>query len=131
MNTTIYLHGKAVRVELTGAAVRALTERSVPLFAELQLIFGCLIAKRLRFSDEACAEAVAVSPKLSVWFRPARYEKSCGFSEIDDGAVASEFPLAVERGRFVPDAVRIDHRAGKWLGDFSYSTHLFQAKRTA
>ena len=34
MNTTIYLHGKAVRVELTGAAERALAERTAPLFAE-------------------------------------------------------------------------------------------------
>lgn len=131
MNTTIYLHGKTVRVELTGAAERALAERSVPLFAEVQLIFGCLIAKRVWFSDAACAEAVAVSPKLSVWFRPARYDKSCGFGEIDGGAVASEFPLAVERGRFVPDVVRIDHRAGKWLGDFTYSMDVFHAKRTA
>jgi hypothetical protein len=131
MNTTIYLYGKAVRVELTGAAVRALDKRDAPLFAELQLIFGCLIAKRVWFRDEANKEAVAVTPTLSVWFRPVRYDKSCGFSEIDGGAVASDYPLAVERGRFVPDVVRIDHRAGNWLGDFTYSMDVFGAKQTA
>ena len=131
MNTTINLHGKPVRVELSGAAERALARRAVPLFAEIQLIFGCLIAKRVWFHDEVCAEAVAVTPTLSVWFRPVRYDKSCGFGEIDNGAVASDYPIAVERGRFVPDVVRIDHRAGKWLGDFTYSMVVFCAQHTA
>jgi hypothetical protein len=131
MNTTIYLHGKPVRVDLTGAAERALAGRIAPLVAEVQLIFGCLIAKRVWFRDQANKEAVAVTPKLGVWFRPVRYDKSCGFEEIDNGAVASDYPLAVEPGRFVPDVVRIDHRAGKWLGDFTYSMEVFVVKRTA
>lgn len=131
MNTTINLHGKPVRVELSGAAERALARRTVPLFAEVQLIFGCLIAKRVWFRDEANKEAVVVTPTLSVWFRPVRYDKSCGFGEIDNGAVASDYPLAVERRCFVPDVVCIDHRAGKWLGDFTYSTDAPHAKRTA
>ncbi len=131
MNTTIYLHGKPVRVELSGAAERALALRAAPLFAEVQLIFGCMIAKRVWFRDEASPEVVAVTPKLSVWFRPVRYDKSCGFGEIDNGAVASDYPLAVERRRFVPDVVRIDHRSGKWLGDFTYSMDVFRAQEAA
>jgi hypothetical protein len=131
ISTTIILHGKPVRVELTGAAERALAQRTAPLFAEVQLIFGCLIAKRVWFRDEACAEAVAVTPTLSVWFRPVRYDKSCGFGEIDGGAVASDYPLAVERVCFVPDVVRIDHRAGNWLGDFTYSMDVFRAQGAA
>jgi len=131
MNATICLHGKPVCVELTSAAERALARRTAPLFAEVQLIFGCLIAKRVWFRDEPSAEAVAIAPKLRIWFRPVRYEKSCGFAEIDNGAVASEYPMAAERGRFVPDVVRIDYRAGKWLGDFTYSMDAFRARKTA
>ncbi len=128
MNTTICLHGKAVRVELSAVADRALAQRNEPLYVEIQLIFGCMIAKRVWFRDATVNEAVPVIPKLSVWFRPARYEKACSFDDIDGGAVASDFPMAVDRKRFVPDALRIDYRAGKWVGDFTYSIDTFRAQ---
>ncbi len=120
MNTTIYLHGKPVQVELSTPAERALSRRTTPLFAEVQLIFGCMIAKRVWFREEAVDGAVAVTPQLNVWFRPARYAKACSFDAIDNGAVASDYPLVAERRRFVPDRLRIDYRAGKWIGDFTY-----------
>ncbi len=131
MNTTIQLYGKPVRVELTTAAERALDKRAEPLYTEVQLIFGCMVAKRVWFRDEANKDAVPVTPKLSVWFRPARYEKACSFDEIDNGAVASDFPMAVNRKGFVPDVVHIDYRAGKWVGDFTYSMDVFRAQKTA
>ena len=131
MNTTIYLHGKAVCVELSAAAERALARRSTPLYAEVQLIFGCMIAKRVWFRDESVKGAVPVVPNLSVWFRPARYEKACSFDDIDAGAVASDFPMAVDRKGFVPDALRIDYRAGKWVGDFTYSMDVFRVQNAA
>ena len=128
MISTIRLHGKPVRVELSAAAERALARRTQPLFAEVQLIFGCMIAKRVWFRDEADKNAVPVTPKLSVWFRPARYEKACSFDDIDSGAVASDFPLVVDRKGFVPDVLRIDFRGGKWAGDFTYSMDIFRAQ---
>jgi hypothetical protein len=131
VNATIQLHGKPVRVELSAAAERALTKRTEPLYAEVQLIFGCMVAKRVWFSDKANKDAVPVNPKLSVWFRPARYEKACSFDEIDSGAVASDFPMAADRKGFVPDVVHIDYRAGKWLGNFTYSMDIFRAQNTA
>lgn len=131
MKTAIQLYGKPVQVELSAAADRALSRRAAPLFAEVQLIFGCMVAKRVWFHDEANQGAVPVTPKLSVWFRPARYEKACSFDDIDNGAVASDFPMAVDRMRFVPDVVRIDYRAGKWIGDFTYSMDIFRAQGAA
>ena len=130
MNTTIQLYGKPVRVELTAAAERALAKRAEPLYAEVQLIFGCMVAKRVWFRDEANKDAVSVTPKLSVWVRPARYEKACSFDEIDNGAVASDFPLAVDRKGFVPDVVHIEYRAGKWVGNFTYSMNVVRAQNT-
>jgi len=128
VNATIQLYGKPVRVELTAAAERALAQRSAPLYAEVQLIFGCMIAKRVWFSDETVTGAISVTPKLSLWFRPARYEKACSFDEIDSGAVASDFPMAADRKGFVPDVVRIDHRAGKYVGDFTYSMEFCRSQ---
>ena len=131
MNTTIQLYGKPVRVELTAAAERALAKRAEPLYTEVQLIFGCMVAKRVWFRDEANENAVPVTPKLSVWFRPARYERACSFDDIDSGAVASDFPMAVDRKGFVPDVVHIDYRTGKWVGDFTYSMDIFRAQNAA
>jgi len=131
MNTTIQLYGKPVRVELTAAAERALEKRAEPLYTEVQLIFGCMVAKRVWFRDEANTDAVPVTPKLSVWFRPARYEKACSFDDIDSGAVASDFPMVVSRKGFVPDVVHIDYRAGKWVGDFTYSMDVFRIQNAA
>jgi hypothetical protein len=99
-----------------------------PLYTEVQLIFGCMVAKRVWFRDEANKDAVPVTPKLSVWFRPARYEKACSFDDIDGGAVASDFPMAVDRKGFVPDVVRIDYRAGKYVGDFTYSMEFCRSQ---
>ena len=128
MNATIQLYGKPVRVELTAAAERALEKRAGPLYAEVQLIFGCMVAKRVWFNDEANKDAVPVNPKLSVWFRPARYEKACSFDDIDGGAVASDFPMAADRKGFVPDVVSIDYRAGKYVGDFTYSMEFCRSQ---
>jgi len=128
VNITSQLYGKPVRVELSAAAERALEKRTEPLYAEVQLIFGCMVAKRVWFSDEANKDAVSVTPKLSLWFRPARYEKACSFDDIDGAAVASDFPMAVDRKGFVPDVVRIDYRAGKWVGNFTYSMDIFRAQ---
>ena len=130
MNTTIHLYGKPVRVELSAAAERALTKRTAPLFAEVQLIFGCMVAKRVWFRDEANPDAVPVTPKLNMWFRPARYAKACSFDEIDGGAVASDYPMVGDRRRFVPDVVSIDYRAGNWVGNFTYSMDIFRAQNT-
>ena len=130
MIVTIQLHGKPVRVELSRGAESALAKRAHPLFAEVQLIFGCMIAKRVWFRDEAVTDAVPVNSKLSVWFRPARYQKACSFDDIDNGAEASDFPMAVDRKGFVPDVVRIDYRAGKWVGNFMYSMDVFREKKS-
>jgi hypothetical protein len=130
VNATVHLYGKPVRVELSVAAERALAKRTAPLYAEVQLIFGCMVAKRVWFHDEANKDAVPVTPKLRLWFRPARYEKACSFDDIDNGAVASDYPMVAARRRFVPDMVHIDYRAGKWVGDFTYSMDVFRAQNT-
>ena len=128
MITSIQLHDKPVRVELSAAAERALEKRTAPLYAEVQLIFGCMVAKRVWFRDEAVKDAVAVNSKLHVWFRPARYQKACSFDDIDNGAEASDFPMAVDRKGFVPDQLFIDYRGGKYVGNFTYSLDVYRER---
>lgn len=90
-----------------------------------------MIAKRVWFRNEAVQGAVAVNEKLRVWFRPAKYEKSCSFADIDSGALASDYPMVAERKRFVPDRLSIDFRAGEWRGNFTYSAELNRAHNAA
>ena len=131
MTIIISLCGKRVQVGLSTAAERALEKRDKPLFVEVQLIFGCMIAKRVWFQDEIVQNAVPATPKLKIWFRPARYEKACSFDDIDNGAVAGDFPIVVDRKRFVPDVLNIDYRSGKWIGDFTYSMDIFRLQNAA
>ena len=102
MNTTVTLYGKTVCVELSAGAERALARRTAPLYAEVQLIFGCMIAKRVWFREEANENAVRVTPNLYVWFRPARYQKACSFDDIDGGVRGARFGLLVDIGFGLP-----------------------------
>ena len=109
-----------MRVDLSPAAQRALQQRATPLLAEIHLIFACLIVKRVRFKDIVGGIAIPVTDKLFVNFRPVRYQKSCRLADIDADENPEDFPLAVERGCFVPDHLRIDFFKGGWSGDFTY-----------
>ena len=131
MEKNIQLQGKTVTVRLTPSAERALERRETPLYAEVQLIFGCMIAKRVWFREEANTGAVPVTPKLSIWFRPVRYARSCSFDEIDRGAEASDYPMVINRKSFVPNVVRIDNRAGRWVGDFTYLLDVLRAQNAS
>lgn len=131
MKTLIHLHGKPVSVEMSEGTRRAIEQRREPLHADIHLILGCMIAKRVWFERPAPADAVEVLPGLSVSFRMVRYEKTCRLADIDAGAVASDFPLVAQRHNFVPDRVSIDYRSGRWVGDFTYSTELLRAQADA
>lgn len=120
MKRVVSLYGKTLQIELSAAAQRALAERSGPLLAEIHLIFGCMIVKRVRFRDALAGVAVPVTDKLFVHFRPVRYQKSCRLSDIDADENPEDFPLVAERRCYVPDHLVIDFRAGGWRGDFTY-----------
>jgi len=116
----ISLEGKAVAVQLSRAAVKALKRRDTPLLAEIHLIFGCMVAKRVWFTEKLRPGATVLSPGLSLCFRPVRYASSCRIDGVDKGEASPDYPVVGPRGRFVPDIVFIDFRSGEWVGDFTY-----------
>ena len=67
MNLT--LHDKTLDIRLTAAAERALSWRTPPLVAEMELLFSCLFRKRLLFRERA-DPATPVNDYLAVRFRP-------------------------------------------------------------
>lgn len=123
MEKTIRIHGKAVHVELTGAASHAARGLQQLLVAEIHLIFGCLLVKRVWFRTEAEVDIppVMISDRLGAGFRVVRYAKSCRISHIDSGEeLPTDFPLVADRHRYVPDWLKIDFRRGQWHGSFGY-----------
>lgn len=117
MNVT--LHDKEVTIRLSNAARRALAGRQTPLLAEMELLFSCLIRKRVHFRDHLEPEVgVAVADGLAVRFRPIM-TRACSVSSVEGSAPAEDFPIADPRP-YIPRWLAIDFRKGKWLGEFGY-----------
>ncbi len=114
------LFGREVQVELSRRAEKALRAREKPLVAVVHLIFGCMLAKRVWFRDTVDDEVVPVTDNLSLTFNVVRYA-ICSLKLIDGGAEPEDFPLALEKGRFVPDTLFIDYRKHEFTGEFSYT----------
>ncbi len=121
MRSKIEIHGKPVSVEWSEAADAALSRRSTPLLAEMELYFSCLIRKAVRFGDDVHGTAfVPAGLHLQVGFRPVQ-TRNCRISELPQGAAAPLDDLPIVRpGRFVPNWLRIDYRGGQWRGEFGF-----------
>ncbi|MCK5091299.1 MAG: hypothetical protein KAR30_02115, partial [Gammaproteobacteria bacterium] len=75
MKSIIHLYDSPMNVQLSSSAVRALASLKKPLLADINLIFGCMIAKRVWFKEEesVSADTVEVADNLKVCFRTVRY----------------------------------------------------------
>ena len=120
MKHSVTLLGREVQVELSRRAEKALQAREKPVIAVVHLIFGCMLAKRVWFRDAVDDDVVPVTDKLGLNFNVVRYA-ICSLKLIDGGAEPEDFPLALEKGRFVPDVVVIDYRKHEFTGEFSYT----------
>lgn len=116
MNIT--LADKNLEIRLSAPAQHALEERNIPLLAEMELLFSCLIRKRVRFGDLQTEDATVVSDRLSVRFRPVM-TRACSVAEVGGTPPLDDFPIANPRP-FVPHWLAIDYHRGQWLGEFGY-----------
>lgn len=122
MNLQATLAGKVLGITLTPRAEAAMARREVPLHAELELYFSCLVRKQVRFRDVGAApvdEAVKVADNLFVCFRPVM-TRGCSIDNIrGETPPLTDFPIT-NPGAFVPRWLRIDYRNGSWQGEFGY-----------
>ncbi len=116
MNITLY--GKSLEVRLTAAAQSALARRERPLVAEMELLFSCLLRKRVYFGESA-EHSTPVSDCLAVRFKPIMTRR-CSVAEGGASPPSESFPLDNPRP-YVPNWLSIDYRHGKWVGDFGYA----------
>lgn len=112
------LHGKLLDIRLTPAAEAALAKRASPLVVEMELLFSCLLRKRVLF-DGTADGARAVNERLAVRFRPIMTRR-CSVAEGGARPPSEGFPLENPRP-YVPNWLRLDYRRGQWVGEFGYA----------
>jgi len=112
------LHGKSIDIRLTNAAEGALARLGSPLVVEMELLFSCLLRKRVLFGG-ALAGAYPVNDRLAIRFRPIM-TRHCNVSDNDGPPPSDDFPIANPRP-YVPNWLRIDFRRGEWVGEFGYA----------
>lgn len=117
MNVT--LNDKEIHIRLSASAQRALAGRKTPLLAEMELLFSCLIRKRVHFRDHLGSEAATpVSDALAIRFRPVM-TRVCAMDSVDGSPPSEDFPIADPRP-YIPRWLTIDFRKGRWQGEFGY-----------
>lgn len=121
MRYSATLFDKTVKIELSRPAERAISARNTPIIAELNLVFGCMVIKRVWFREQVECETVSVTPGLELCFNVVRYAKTCRIADIDNGAEAEDFPIVKDKKSFVPDKLFIDYKKGCFSGDYTYS----------
>ncbi len=124
MRHSITLFDKPLKIELSRPAERAISARNAPIIAELNLVFGCMVIKRVWFREQVDCKTVPVTPGLEVCFNVVRYAKTCRIADIDNGAEAEDFPIVKDKKSFVPDKLFIDYKKGRFSGNYTYTPGL-------
>ena len=120
MQATAIILGKAILVEWSAAADKAMGTLASPLLVEMELYFSCLIRKAVRFNQTyALQDYVSVTPQLKLRFRPVM-TRVCSVSEVEDEPPLDDFQL-VKPAAFVPKRIFIDFKHGHWQGEFHMS----------
>lgn len=117
-NFTTRFMNKPLRVEMSRASRRALSRTRRPLLIEMELYFGCLIRKQVRFHDQDAEQRFQrVSNEVSLAFRPV----VTGSCRLDDEVSPYVEDLDIQRKQaYIPRWLRIHYRNGQWEGTFGY-----------
>jgi hypothetical protein len=124
---TMKLKGKPVRIALSESAGQALSERDTPLLVELELYFSCLVRKQIRFTAlaEEPAEDSGYTRAMRGLYASFRAVTTahCRIDETDGKPPVETLPVK-KPDLFVPDWLKLDFRAGRWLGEYGFKNDL-------
>jgi hypothetical protein len=117
----VLLGGRETAVRLTPAAERALAAQREPLDVEMELLFSCLVAKRLVFratpSPDVAARA-SLTERMTLSYR-AVYSEVCG-TEPGTTRPHIETLSVPHPEHYVPKWLALDYGASGWSGEFGY-----------
>ena len=121
MHQVITRPREPLQLRVSRSAQAALDRRESPLLLELELSFRCLVRKRVHVRDELDDDAVVLSDKLSVRFRPV-VTQQCAMRDVErDNPPVMDMP-AVNPQRYFPHWLTLDFRRGNWIAEFGYTT---------
>lgn len=117
---------KRFELRIEKRASKALAQRPDPLEVEMELLFSCLIRKRVLFMKPHHPNAIDIpcaDTRLRVRFRPVM-TKVCMMSEVVNVTNAEVEGFSMSRERvFTPKWLRIDFdKKGSWIGDFGWTS---------
>jgi len=120
----VNLNGKQVLVAVSADAVTAVADSRLPVVAEFELYFSCLVRKQVRFREISGvapedSDYSRVVPGLYATFR-AVTTKHCAIADSGDKPPVEAMPI-VHPERFAPDWIRIDFRNGQWRGEYGFA----------
>jgi len=121
MQHQVEIKGRQINVDLSHRAQQALSQRTTPLTAEMELYFSCLIRKKVRFHDAEAGNdglSAQLTPQLQIHFHPVM-TRACGRDYEGDEPPLTDFPIANPKP-YIPHWLRIDFRNGEWQGEFGY-----------
>lgn len=124
---SMQLNGKRVRIDISESGIQALMDRDTPLLVELELYFSCLVRKQIRFSELPDNSATKADPALVMKGLYASFRAICtAHCRIDetDGTPLTETLPVKKPNLFVPDWLKLDFRAGRWLGEYGFKNNL-------
>lgn len=121
MHITGILYDKPVRISITARADAELARRASPLRVEMELYFSCLIAKAVRFGEDAHGSHFEeVLPNLAIGFHAVQTQ-ACHIDTLTTPRPPrTAFPIT-QPERFVPKWLNIDFKHGRWSGSFGLS----------
>jgi len=113
----VTIDNKPVQVFITQRARRALEARNSPLLMELQILFTCMVRKRVIFDSEAKGGVPVLEGKLLLVCRKTQAD------ECSPEVFAEKFPVKKDlttdaANRMLPKAVYLDYVRHQWEGSF-------------
>lgn len=109
-------------LEITEAAHRQLAGLPSPLEVQLELLFSCLVRKRVLFQGGDGAGSYPIPTgmeQLRLHFRPVM-TRSCRVSDVEGEPDLEAFPVQ-RAAALMPRWFRLDFHDGRWQGDFGWS----------
>jgi len=122
---SVTLQDRNIDIFLSSAAVHAASEAVKPVLAQMELYFSCLVRKQVRFMEldlsnpDIVADRASIVPGLFTSFR-AICTRQCNIDDFVGKPPVETMPVK-KRGMFMPDWIKIDYRAGEWLGEYGFA----------
>lgn len=111
----------SISLRLSRRAEAALSQLAEPLHVELELLFSCLIRKRVLFHENTPRDVIPLQcghARVAAHFRPA-VTKACRAADVkgeqDKDSLVLHRPEA-----FVPRWLELDFSGGTWSGSFGW-----------